>query len=58
MFAVVTAVDKYAVGGVGEQRRGNREDTRDKAALVITKRCAVALQCVARLMIFPRIAST
>ena len=36
VYAVVTAVDKDVVGGVEEQWRGNREDTKDKAALVVT----------------------
>ena len=35
---------------VEEQRRGNRDDAEDKAALVTTKRCVVALRLVACLM--------
>ena len=31
---------------VEEQRRGNKKDTRDKAALVATNRCVVALSCL------------
>ena len=47
VYAVVTAVVKDVIEGVEEPRRRNRKDTRDKAAFVTTKRCAVALRWVA-----------
>ena len=50
LHAVVTAVDKDVTGGVEEQRRRSRKDTRDKVPLVATKRCVVPLRWVAALM--------
>ena len=46
VYAVISAVDKDVNDGVEEMRRNNRRDNRNKAALVATKRCSVALRWV------------
>ena len=54
VYAVVAAVDKDVAEGIEEQRRRCRLDSRDKAALVATNRCAVALRWVSALLLhFP-----
>ena len=50
LCSVVTVVDKDVMEGVEEWRKRNRKDTMDKAALVDTKLCVVAVRGVACLM--------